>query len=366
MQTTEKITGTQLGFLLFSFVVSTIFLTVPGQMVMFAKQDAWISVFPAAATGILTIWAMIKLANRYPGMTIIQYSSKIMGNALGKCLGIYYIFFWYMSISVMIMQHTLFIDTVLLPKTPPIVGGLTLLIFCSLAVIAGIEVIARCGEFLAPLSIIFLIPLFILMVGEADSNQLKPILAAGVMPILQGAVTPAGAFMNQVFILGWLLPYLNQPKKARKVSLIALLSISIIVFSIVILTIMVLGPLTPRLTYSFLSVIQYIGIVGSFERLEAIAVSVWVTGIFVKISISLFILSLSISQLIGIRNYREFVIPIALLSIIGSVFVFKNGTELRNYIAFIYPSAGFFTQSLIPLALLMIDTLKRKVNKSLL
>ncbi|WP_217582185.1 GerAB/ArcD/ProY family transporter, partial [Lysinibacillus sp. GbtcB16] len=87
--------------------------------------------------------------------------------------------------------------------------------------------------------------------------------------------------MNQLFILGWLLPYLNQPKKALKISLIALLGIFIFIFTIVLLSIMVLGSLTGQLNYSYLSVMQYIGIEGSLERLEAIAVMIWVIGSFV-------------------------------------------------------------------------------------
>ncbi|KQX68131.1 hypothetical protein ASD40_24930 [Paenibacillus sp. Root444D2] len=367
METTEKITGNQLGLLLFTFIGSTIVLTIPGWMVMIAKQNGWISVIPSTTTGLLTLWALITLANRYPGLTIIQYSSKIVGKWLGKCLGAFYIYIWFNSISVMTIQHTFFIKTLLLPKSPSIVGSLSLLILCGIAVIAGIEVIGRCNEFLSPLILVVsLIPILILALVEADPVRLKPFLGEGILPVLQGAVIPAGAFMNQVFILGWLLPFLNQPEKARKVSLIAYFSLSILVLIIVLLTIMVLGTLTGKLTYSFLSLMQYVGIEGSFERLEAIAVATWVLGNFVKVSVSLFILCLSVSQLFGIRNYRDIVAPLTLLSIIGSASIFKSGAELQAYLAFIYPSLGFITQSLIPLSLLMIDTIKRKVDHSLL
>lgn len=365
MQTTdEKITGTQLGLLLFTFVTSTTILTIPGWMVMFAKQNAWISVVPSITTGLLTLWALITLANRYPGLTILQYSSKILGKWLGKCLGLYYIYFWFTSISVLTIQHTFFIKTLLLPKSPSIVGSVSLLILCGITVYIGIEVIGRLNEFIAPLILISLIPILILAIGYAEPVQLKPFLGEGILPVLQGAVIPAGAFMNQVFILGWLLPFLNQPKKARKVSLIALFSISTLIFIIVLLAIMVLGSLTGKLTYSVLSVMQYIGIEGSFERLEAIAVAMWVMGNFVKVSVALFIFCLCISQLFGIQNYRDIVAPLTLLSIIGSAWVFKSGSELQTYLAFVYPSTGFITQSLIPLLLLMIDTIKRRVGHS--
>jgi spore germination protein KB len=264
MQPTEKISGNQLGILLFSFVASTIILTIPGLMAMFAKQDAWLSVIPSTSTGLLSIWVMTQLAKRYPGLTIMEYSQKILGKWLGKCLGAYYIYFWFMSISIMTIQHTFFIKALLLPRSPSIVGSLTLLILCGLAVYMGIEVIGRCSEFLTPLKLVFLVPLLILTIGAADPEQLRPFLGDGILPVLQGAILPAGAFMNQLFILGWLLPYLNQPQKALKVSLYALVCIFIFIFVVVLSTIMVLGSLTGQLNYSYLSVMQYIGIEGSF------------------------------------------------------------------------------------------------------
>lgn len=180
-----RITGTQLGLLLFSFVGATIILIVPGVMVAFAKQDAWMSVFPAALTGLLSIWVMTVLAQRYPGLTITQYSSKIVDKWLGKCLGFYYFYFLFVMICQIVSTHIGFISLVLLPESPSIVVSLSLLILCGLAVYAGIEVIGRCNEFLMPLLIVLLIPLIILAIKESDPGQFKPFLGEGKLQILQ-------------------------------------------------------------------------------------------------------------------------------------------------------------------------------------
>ncbi|REE89008.1 spore germination protein KB [Paenibacillus taihuensis] len=360
----EKISATQLGLILFTFVISTINLTVPGQMVMFAKQDAWLSVLPSALTGLITIWIMTTLAHRYPGLTIIEYGTKIMGKWFGAFLALNYIYYWYVSISTITLQHTAFITTLLLPRSPMLVGCATMLLLCAFAAVAGIEVIGRCNQFLTPLLMLFILPILILAIKDANPNYLRPVLGDGIKPVLQGAFLPAGAYMNQLFILGWLLPYLNQPKLDRKLSLMALGSIAFIILSIVSLSIMVLGPLTGKLTYSFLSVIQYVGIEGSIERLEAIVVSIWVLGYFIKESVSLFILCLCISQLFRIKNYRDIVFPVTLLSVLGSVWIFKNAAELLNYIVFTFPLLAFMNQTLLPLILLVIDSVRRRLAGS--
>ncbi|TCM96282.1 spore germination protein KB [Paenibacillus sp. BK033] len=365
MKASEKITGNQLSFLLFTFIISTNLLTVPSFMVMFSMQDAWLSALLAPVTGIVSILVMIELAKRYPGQTLTQYCSKILGNGLGKLVAANYVYYWFVSITTITMQHTGFISTLLLPKSPVLIISLTFLVVCGLAAHLGIEVIARSNEFLTMLLLVFFVPLLILTVKEANFNEIKPILSDGLFPVLRGAVNPAGGFMNQVFILGWLLPYLNQLKAARKVSFIALSGISLISVSIVMLTIMIFGPLTGKLTYSFLSVVQYIGIEGSFERLEAIAVSTWVIGCFVKVSVSMFIFSLCVSQLFELRNYRSMIFPLTLLSLVGSVWIFRNSAELLNYLAFTFPLLAFMNQSLIPLLLLLIDSMRKKMKRSL-
>jgi len=365
-QAAEKITGTQLGYLIFTFIISTNLLTVPSFSVMFGMQDAWISEFIASLTGFVSIWVMCELSRRYPGMTIEQYSSLILGRWLGKIVSANYAYYWFVSISTITMQHTGFVGTLLLPESPFLVISLTLLVLSGVAAFLGIEVIARSNEFLTLLLLVLFIPLLVLTIMEADAHQLKPVLEQGLGRVLQGAVNPAGGFMNQLFILGWLLPYYQSSGNARRVSLLALSGVTLMSVSLIMLTIMILGPLTGKLTYSFLSVVQYIGIEGSFERLEAIAVSTWVIGCFVKVSVSMFIMSVCVSRLFGIRNYRDIVFPIVLLSLVGSVWIFPNTTALLNYLVFTFPILAFLNQSLIPIVLLIVAAAKRKAAPSLL
>ncbi|QHW29611.1 endospore germination permease [Paenibacillus rhizovicinus] len=360
----EKISGTQLGLILFTFVVSTINLTVPGEMVMYAKHDAWLSVLPAALLGLLTVWVMTTLSRRYPGLTIVEYGSKILGKWFGTLLGLNFIYYWYVSISTITFQHTAFISTLLLPNSPSIVGCTTLLVLCAMTATAGIEVIGRCNQFLTPLLIVAILPIFMLTIKDANPAFLQPVLGDGLKPVLKGAYMPASAYMNQLYILGWLLPYLNHQKEDRKASLFALAGITGTVFFIVMLSIMVLGPLTGKLTYSFLSVIQYVGVEGSFERLEAIAVSIWVMGYFVKVSIALFILCLTVGQVFGIQNHRDLMVPVILLTVVGSIWIFKNGSELLDYLVFTFPLLALLNQTFIPILLLVIDTVRRRFTPS--
>jgi spore germination protein KB len=357
----ERITGTQLAGLLFSFVFPVLVIPAPGIMASFAKQSAWLSVLPGTLLAVLNIWIMTALSKRYPGLTIPQYCEKIVGKWLGRALGLYFFYFWFSLTSAAINEHSRFINTFLLPRTPPIVGVGTIVLLAALAVYAGIEVIGRCNIFLMIFIFAFLLPLCILALKDANPERLKPVLSEGVVPVLQGGL-PVSANINQVFLLGWLLPFLQQRLKARKAAMYALLGIAGLIVIVDLLTIMVFGPITGKLTYSFLSLIQFVGIQGSFERLEALAVAIWVAGIFVKVSLCLFMLALCLSHVFGVRSYRATVAPIALLSMIGAIWAFKTNTDFQQFETFSYPLWAILTQNVLPATLLCIDALKGKAT----
>jgi spore germination protein KB len=364
MESSEKISGSQLCLLIFSFIAPTVILIMPEVLSKISKQDAWITIFPAVLIGSLTMWAMIILSNRYPGLTIIQYSSQIIGKWPAKCLGCYFIYYWFNFDFIALNQHIQFVNTVLFMTTPAIIISLTLALLCGLAAYMGIESIARSSQFISILILTLLIPLLILMLAESDPERLRPVMSQGIVPVLQGTLFPF-AYLGQIIILGWLLPYLNQPKKATKVSFIALLLIAGLLYITVIPLIMIFGPLVEKLSFPVLDVVRYVGIKGIFERLEALGVVIWVMGTFIKVSLIFFLICLSVSHLFNIRNYKDFVFPLTILSVIGSVSVFnKYSTEMTTYLTYSFPSYAFFTQAILPLTLLMIDTIKRRWRKS--
>ncbi|MFC4768651.1 GerAB/ArcD/ProY family transporter [Effusibacillus consociatus] len=137
----EKITGSQLGLLLIPLVIATEILSVPATMTGVAKQDAWLAVIPSSVTAFWSVMVMTALANRYPGMTIVEYSTTILGKWMGKLLAIYLAYNFF-TFSAGIPRFVIdFLNVVALPKTPPAVLSGVMLVICGIAVFAGIEVI---------------------------------------------------------------------------------------------------------------------------------------------------------------------------------------------------------------------------------
>jgi spore germination protein KB len=363
MQSSGKISGYQISLLFFMFIVATLILSVPGIMVSFAKQNAWLSILPASLTGIVNIWVMTALSKRYPGQSIVQYTSAICGKWFGKLVGFYFTYYLFFFISSTVSEHAGFLNTVLLMRTPPFVLMVSLLLLCSLAVLAGVEAIARGNEVIVLIIVVLLLPVFIFSLRDMDTARLTPVLAEGFLPVIRGAVVPS-AWMSQFFFLGWFLQSSNeQPQHARKPLFLSLGGVVLLIMAIDLVTIMIFGPITARLNFSFLKVIQYISIIGPLERLEAIAISIWILGIYTKVSMLLYMFCLSASGLFGVSNYKKSVVPVTVLTAVGSVWIFKNASEFQAWITFTFPILALFTQSMLPLSLLLIDTIKRKAAR---
>ncbi|WP_081949381.1 GerAB/ArcD/ProY family transporter [Paenibacillus durus] len=361
VQSSGKISGYQLSLLFFTFIVSTLILSVPGIMVAFAKQNAWLSILPASLTGIVNIYVLTALSRRYPGQSIMQYTAVICGKWGGKLVGVFFTYYLFFFISSTVNEHARFLNNVLLMNTPSLVLIITLLLLCGLAVLAGVETIGRCNEIIVLIVVMLLLPIFIFSIRDADPARLFPVLAEGLVPVIKGSVVPS-AWMSQFFFLGWFLPHLNEkPQQVRKKLLTALCGIVLLIMAIDALTIMVFGPITPRMNFAFLNVIKYTDIIGPLERLEAIAIMIWILGIFIKVAMLLYMLCISATQLFGANNYRKTVVPITVLSAVGSVWIFKNAAGFQIWITFTYPILALFMQSLLPCLLLAIDTIKAKL-----
>ena len=180
------------------------------------------------------------------------------------------------------------------------------LFYCAaLAVLAGVEAIARCNEVIVIIIIILLIPVFFFAIPDMDITRLSPLLAEGVMPVLKGAVVPS-AWMSQVFFLGWFLQHVNEkPQSIRKDMLCGNRRYCCVDHGIDIVTIHDFRsdncPVEVRFSESH-PIYRYHRAV---ERIEAIAIAIWVLGIFIKVSMLLYMFTIKCSPTVRHEKLSE-------------------------------------------------------------
>lgn len=357
----EKISSTQLMFLLVTLVTATGWLFVPAITAEAAGESGWISVLiPATVFGVAVVLVCVALGLRFPGRTVIEYSGDIAGKFGGKVVGLGYIFFFLHINGVIIREFGEFMVTAFMPDTPLLVFNGVMVLLAAYAVRCGLEVICRANQFVFPLAVLSLFVIIALVAGEMHLENLLPVMEEGLAPVLKGALAPA-SWRGEVVVLLMFLPYLNFPQEAGKAGLLAVIFIGILLTLATAAVIAVFGEgMAAHLTFPTLYLARYVSVAGFIERVEAIVMVLWVAGIFVKISCFYQAAALAVAQWLGLKDYRPLVLPLGVVQLVWSVTLFDNSRELVAFLAKTFPPYAYVFELGIPLLLLLIALIRKK------
>jgi len=343
----------------FTVVMSTAVLITPTITAKAAGRDGWICILVVAtAYGLLTALVIIKLWQRFPDKTIIEYSQIIAG-PFGKIIGAAYIL-WFIHInSVIVREFGDFIITSFMPETPLIAFIVILLFLGGWATKCGLEVICRTNEFIFPLYALSVAGVFILVLQEADFSYLLPIMENGIKPILRGSWAPM-AWRGEIIVVTMLLPYIENSDRAKRHLAYSVILIGIVLTLATLITTAVIGELTRYLTFPLFELARCITIGRVIERVEALVLVIWVAGITIKVATFFYIASLGTGQLFGLSDYRTVVLPIGLILGVWSLEIFENSVLSIQWLTEVFPIYSFLFELGIPLVLLIIAVSTKK------
>ncbi|WP_219838377.1 endospore germination permease [Paenibacillus sp. R14(2021)] len=357
---TEKLSPWQFIIITCVSVLGTEIFNIAAFPAQFAKQDAWLSVLIAPISGVWCILVTTSLAARYPNMTIIEYSRRILGKWLSKIVEMYYLsvlFVYTCVISKVIIDLIVLISH---PLTPHVVILIMLFSVCGIAAWYGIAVIGRCGEIIFPIMIVIALLILLFTIRDWDSLYLRPVAEHGLLPILRGAAVPSG-WHGELMLTAFLIPLLNQPGKARKASLYTTVIITLFMLKTVLECTLVEGPLVSKFPFPYAAVIRYISLGDVLERIDPVFLPIWVSAGFLKLATFLFVTCLCLSRICHVNNQRTVTLPVMLVIFVGTLWTMKSAPgmdALLQFYFYSFPVASFIAANLIPSLLLGIDWIR--------
>jgi spore germination protein KB len=353
-----KISAFQMGMMGYPLILGTAILAVPTIIGKQAERDMWISPFYASIIGFLTVYLATRLNQKFPDKTIIQYGEEILGKMLGKVLGFFYLFILLHLGGQVLREYAEFTVGVFLPKTPLIVVTASMVLLCSFAVRGGIEVMGRLAQLYVPLFILPLLVMIVLLLKDLTPQNMFPIMRHGVMPSLLGAATPQ-AWFSELFLLSFIFPSLTDREKGKKWGFIATFAILITFVLINMMALFLFGKATTTYLFPIFSAARYISIADFFEHLESVVMAIWVTGIFIKMTVFYYSLSLGTAQWLNLSDYRPVVVPLGLLLALFGMWTSPNFQELISFFETIFPFYTLLFFVIIPSILLLVSTFRR-------
>ncbi len=360
-----KISAYQLFVLIMIFELGSAIL-VP--LAIGAKQDAWLAILFGLAGGLFLFWVQYRLFRYYPDSPPAEYMQKILGKFLGSILGYMYILLFIYLAARVLRDFGEMLLTFAYVETPLFIVNALLILVVIYALRKGIEVLARTGEMFFILMYVLAIVGFALIVfsGLIDVNNLKPVLEAGIMPVLKVGLTETVFFpFGEAIVFSTLLPYLNHPTKAKMTGFFALTLSGINLAIVMAINISVLGvDLTARSQFPLLSTVQSIQVAEFLERLDVFFMMAMVIGIFFKASVYLYGAVAGAAVLFKIKDPTKTVYPLGLVTLFISVTIASSYSEhLLEGLNFMLHRVFPIIMAIIPIGLLVLAFFKKRKKK---
>ncbi len=356
-----RISVLQLLLLNITFIISTADVFPPAFVAQDASQDSWLSVIFGTASALLMINVMISLSLRYPNKTIVQYACDIVGKPLGKVIGALYVYFYFHVNHVVSRELGEIFVTSFNPTSPVALYVILIMPVAAYAVYKGLEVIARLNEILLPVGIFVLILIGIINIPKMNLMYFLPILYNGIYPVIKGGIV-IQTWILETFIVLQLIPFVKEKQSIRKYinGSVVFLGLGL---QVGVLTIAVMGPLTGSFLLPALTFVKYASIGQYINNLDISIMVVWVSGIFIKISLAYYLTVLSLSQLFEFKTMKPIIVPVGIISICFAIAAVANIPDLLFSLHYILPFYMLTMTFIIPAILLAIALVKDKLSQ---
>jgi spore germination protein KB len=357
----NKITCHQLYSINATISLGGSILIISSTLASIAKQDAWLSSLIATVFGLLVMLLYYYLGSRYPGLTLIGIIRKVFGKWLG-----FFVSFCYVAIFIRISAGVpWFIGSYfgrVMHETPVLVINMLFMAGIVIAVLYGIETIARASElFIIFVSAIFFI-FIILLVKSIKLEYITPMLENGFCPVLKGSFFMSCYITFSAINILMVFPhYVSDISKAKGALIKSQIWSGIISGLTILMTILVLGSaLTERSCFPALLLATEISAGPVITRLEYVITIIWLTTQFMIGLFFFFSATTSLSELIGLKDYKIIVLPTGLIVLILSVIVFPNAVYMAEWDNLVYAPLITTFGFIIPLLLVIVYYLKKR------
>ncbi|GGG88525.1 GerAB/ArcD/ProY family transporter [Paenibacillus radicis (ex Gao et al. 2016)] len=364
MKQQERVSSIQMSMLFLFFMTGSSIVIVPAPLTNIAGNGAWISLLLATAIGMLLLAAVLYLNRLAPELSLVGQSRSAMGKGLTFLLLIPFSCVLLWNISGVVIEIGIFFKNTMLKETPTYAVSTLFFIMIGLTAMAGIEVIARMAAVFMFLMFGCIVLIWILVANLYHPQYLLPVMPDGIGPILNASYVVYGFPYSELVVFSVIFSFVRKDENAqlRKHMYVALIINSLTLIASVISSIMVLGPLSGDLKYSLYQLARLISFQEVIERIESVIGFSLIVGFYFKASILLLILIKLLKELLGLKNERLVVFPVAFICLLLSVTTYTKESQLEEFVNVTWPLLNTLAYT-IPVLLILLVTVIRHHSK---
>lgn len=297
-------------------------------------------------------------------MTFVDMLKQVFGKWIGSIISYVFVLFCLLSASQVLWYVGNFINIQAMPETPGYFINMVFLAAVVIAILYGLEVIARSYEiFIYLISLLFIVSM-ILVLPNAKIDNLLPVFEKGFTPILKGAFFLSTYLVFPTVLLLMVFPaHANNTIKARRSFVKGYLWGGFLVFISIFVSILVLGShITASSQFPVYLLAKEISLGVIFTRLEFIVAGVWIVTLLSKEILYFYAGIKGLSQLLGLKDHKKIILPLGLIILVISGVAYPDIDYQISWDTFVWPAYAATFDVVLPLALLIGFYIKKVIR----
>lgn len=356
-----KISDHQLMAITTAFICGASTIIISSSAASLAERDAWISAIISIPVGLISVWINTYLGKLYPDKTYVEVMQLLLGKWLGGLVAGNFILMCLTGTSEFVWYVSDFFTTQFMPETPTHIINLLFFISVVIALLYGIETIARTSEIFFYVIIIMFTLSMIFISPKVDMNNIRPILEKGITPVLKGSLQLLSFTVLPSIILNMVYPVNAKVIKSAKKSMLKgyLVGMAITFISVVMCNLVLGSTITSISRFPVFLLTKEIDIGIIFTRLEALIVIVWLLTIFINTVLFFYGGALGLAQLLKLKQHKKIVMPLGLILLVLSDTVYKNAIYEMTWDTEVWPPYIISLGVVLPVLLLLLTFVKK-------
>jgi len=350
----EKISSFQVTALIAGFFLGTsIVLNSAAE----SGADAWFSGLVAIAGGLILAGITAALAALHPGKSLVGILIFCFGKTAGKIIGFGYLLYSIWLSSVVVLTFSYYNVTVSFPETPILYISICYMLVIAFTVKLGLEVMGRISEVLIVFVVIIAAVTLFSFLTSFHPDAFLPMFKDGLAKPFTAGLKDSVLPFAEIFLALNILPNLNDRKKTFSVVWIAVLIAGGVLLLFTIRNISVLGvDVAARNIYPSEKVFR---LMPGLDIIPLLDINVIILGI-IKVSLTLYAGAKILGDIFGLKDFKTFVLPLAALDIVISVFVHRDIFTQLFVFDYIVPIVYIPILVIMPLIMMIISLIKKE------
>ncbi|MCP1308317.1 GerAB/ArcD/ProY family transporter [Paenibacillus tyrfis] len=361
----DRINARQFLLLVIFFTIGSSVLFVPSVTAATAKQDAWISIVTGTGLSLLLVYLYIAVADRYPDLSMVELSQKLLGRWLGTVVSIFLIINTFVVGAVSLVDFAgTFVSRQIMPDTPVYAANTLYVLSAVIGLRMGLRTIARAAEAMFPLTMVLFVIMILTVSPNMNTDNLLPVLEVEFKPFIKSNIAYLGfSTFPTVFFLMMYPSCVREGKKASKAFLLGTLLGGLFLLVITVACIAVLGAEgTARQAYPSYTLAKKINIANFFTRIEVLMATLWLIALYFKLIVYFYAGMRGLAQLFKIQDYRALVLPLGVISLALSRILYSSAAFRHEWDGKIWPVYVATSGLLIPLLLLGTGAVRKRIR----